>query len=160
MKKILWFIICLLTVSSILSSCGKKLRNDISCRELCEYGASAVEGEFSPMGDEQLFLIFGEETSYEDYSIFASAPTENIDEIGIFRAKDQAEAEKLTETLKKYISETADGMRAFVMSYAPEEAKKLDTAEAFSIGNYAIYLILDKNDCETVKERIGKFLEE
>ena len=51
-------------------------------------------------------------------------------------------------------------MRAFVMSYAPEEAKKLDTAEAFSIGNYAIYLILDKNDCETVKERIGKFLEE
>ncbi|MBO5883604.1 MAG: DUF4358 domain-containing protein [Clostridia bacterium] len=160
MKKIPWFIIYPLALSLILSSCAKNLRNDLSCRELGEHATNAIEGEFSPMGDEQLLLIFGEEAPYEDYAIFASTPTEDIDEIGIFRAKDQAEAEKIAETLKEYVSETADGMRSFVMSYAPEEAKKLDTPEAFSVGNYAVYLILDKNDREVIKERIEEYLSE
>ena len=160
MKKYMLLITSLLTISLILSSCNFPLRNDLSCQELGEAATNALNGEFSLMGEEQLFLIFGEDVPYDDFAIFASTPTEDIDEIGIFRGKDAKDAERITEILTEYVSDTADGMRSFVMSYAPEEVKKLDNAEAFSVGNFAVYLILNKADGEAVKERILKSLEE
>ena len=136
------------------------MHSELTSKELGDEATKAIGGDFALMGEEQLLLIFEGDAPYEDSAIYASTPTEDINEIGIFRAEDRNEAERIAEILEKYVDETADGMRSFVASYAPEEAKKLDSAEAFVIGNYAVYMILDKTEGEKLKARITECLAE
>ena len=159
MKKSLTVIICL--ISMLFTACGGEYRSDISCDGLCRSAVGVLEekeGKYVPMGKEQLFLIFGEDEPYLDYGIFVSEKTEDIDEIGIFRSGSKETAEDTRKALEGYIKDTSEGMRSFVMSYAPDEARKLDNAEVLTFGNYAVYLILDKHDSERIKSEIEKQL--
>ena len=160
MKRSVLCLICLTVSSLLLTSCAKEMRGDLTCQEIGDEAISAIGGDFAPMGEELLLLIFDGDAPYDDYAIYASTPTEDIDEIGIFRAENRKDAERIAETLEEYVNETADGMRSFVASYAPEEAKKLDSVVTFVVGNYAVYMILDKSDSEKVKARISECLTE
>ena len=64
------------------------------------------------------------------------------DEIGVFKFKSSGAADAAEETLKSKL----DSRKESFSTYTPDEMYKLDTAEVFSVGNYAVYIALEDNE--------------
>ncbi len=157
MKKIITVLFCLL----ILCGCSKKeLMDGVSCDELGEgISESLSDGqEYMSFEDAQRDLYF-DKASYDDFYHVYSVDTNNINEIGVFHAKDAKSAKVLTENCQSYIDDMRDGSRAFIASYAPEELPKLDGARVKCIGNYVIYTVLPEDSARGVLDDIQSMLE-
>lgn len=80
---------------------------------------------------------------YEGFTVKINAYGANIDEYGVFRAKDSSQAKEVESALKSYLQLRLD---SWMDEYMPEEKPKLTAAEIRSSGNYVIYCILSDAD--------------
>ena len=139
--------ICLLLLSCALlffCSCrGTAYRDDVSCDELCEIFEELSPLELSEYDSDYISLVINDISICDDCCIIYSDDAANIDEFGVFHAKNNADTQKLYEAVSEYVSELKDGQRTFIMSYAPDEIPKLDGARIERFGNYIVYSIAD-----------------
>lgn len=75
----------------------------------------------------------------EGYAAISSVGI-NIDEFGVFKAKDAAQAAEIENTLKSYLNTRND---AWIDSYLPDQYPKLQSASVHTEGLYVCYFILD-----------------
>lgn len=75
----------------------------------------------------------------EGYAAISSVGI-NIDEFGVFKAKDAAQAAEIENTLKSYL-DTRNA--AWIDSYLPDQYPKLQSASVHTEGLYVCYFILD-----------------
>ncbi|MBE6667532.1 MAG: DUF4358 domain-containing protein [Ruminococcaceae bacterium] len=143
MKKLIIFL-SLIAIASILTACGKDGYSDsVLCRDILE---SSKEKAPVDMGygsfDDDYKKAYFDSTLFEDCDIRYSLLAEDINEFGVFRAKDKKNAKSLYGNVRDYLSELKTDKRAFIESYAPEQIPKLDNAEVRRYGNYVVYAIL------------------
>ncbi len=166
MKKIFKYSLFTLTFCAIflLPSCDKveKYRDGISCEYLSKELCDEVDhfGEASSYSEEDVKLLLGDTSLFDDFSVIYSNEADDINEIGVFHCPDEKNSKELLTLAKGYISEQAKNQKAFVASYAPREVPKLEAAEARRYGNYVIYLILDENAKEEAFAEAKELLEE
>ncbi len=145
----------------LLCSCGRvKYRSDVSCDELTDIIESSNEKEYQRYDRDYLEYIIDDTSCCNDHSIIYSSEINDIDELGIFKANSEKDAEVLYGMLKDYISDEKEGQRAFIASYAPNELPKLDSARVERFGVYVIYSIATPEDSEKAISAITTALAE
>lgn len=159
MKKLL----CLgLLLALLTAGCQhmKDYRDDVSCEAITDAVCDELEDEeYLPFGEEQIRFSFENTDRFADYSLVYSVRSENIDEIGIFRGETQEDVDELRRLCEQYVTTLHEEQRAFVASYAPREAAKLDAATVRVFGHYVIYTVLSEDDREESYEKIQELLE-
>ena len=155
MKKLI-IIISLAAAAAILFGCGRdKYSKIVSCDEIldaCEAQTSNTS-EYESFGSEYINAYF-DASLFEDCDIRYSLPGDDVNEIGVFRADNKNDAKKLYDLVQQYLDELKEDKRAFVESYAPMEAKKLDNAKVKRFGNYVAYAILSDAEQENFFEAV------
>ena len=137
-------------------------RDDVSCQSLTDAVCDRLrdEGGYAAFGDEHLRFFFSETDRYTDQSLVYTVRSENIDEIGVFHAESDGDIEELRLLCESYIKTIREENRAFIESYAPREAQKLDAATVRVFGRYVVYAVLTEEDTaaafETIEARLQK----
>ncbi len=146
----------LLCLCFVISACGKKesgIKSDVSVDTIVE----AVESKFNSEGLQAMddayiagSLGIADTTALDGYVVKINVYGTNINEYGIFKAKDENSAKALDETVKAYLKMRNE---TWMKEYMPEEYPKLESAESEQKGVYVIYTILSESDREAfVKE--------
>ena len=147
MKKVL--ISTILCLILILSSCNasSSYRDNVSCKNIATKMLDQVNsfGEVSSYSEDDVQLLCGSTSLFDELSVIYSTDANDINEIGIFHCKDEKSAKEFLTVAKGYINEQQENQRAFIASYAPREVPKLDSADVKRYGNYVIYTILGEN---------------
>lgn len=94
-------------------------------------------------------------SDYDSYDVKINSKGINIDEFGIFKAKDTAQLTKVTKAVNDYIQMRKD---TWMEEYMPEERPKLDSAEVMILGNYVMYAILSDDDKHAAFDAFEKAL--
>ena len=161
MQKKINFTALILVFAVLFSSCAKKnYRDDISCAELADNAAKAAEdaGEYAKYDADFLKYNFADTNIPRDFAIAYTVETNNINEIGVFRAPDKNSVTQLKALVISYLDTMRSEKTAFIASYAPEEVPKLSDAEVKTFGKYVVYLILDKEDRDRAFAKIEEML--
>ena len=82
-------------------------------------------------------------SEYEGFTVKINAYGANIDEYGVFRAKDSSQAREIKSAVEGYLQLRVD---SWMEEYMPEEKPKLSAAEVKTNGNYIMYCILGDAD--------------
>ena len=155
MKKLI-ILVSLAVTAAILFGCARdKYSKIVSCDEIldaCEAQTSNTS-EYESFGSEYINAYF-DASLFEDCDIRYSLPGDDVNEIGVFRAGNKNDAKKLYDLVQQYLDELKEDKRAFVESYAPLEAKKLDNAKVKRFGNYVAYAILSDAEQEDFFEAV------
>lgn len=80
---------------------------------------------------------------YDGFTVKINAYGANIDEYGLFKAKDSSQAKEIKAAVEAYLQLRLD---SWMDEYMPEEKPKLTSAEIRSSGNYVMYCILGDAD--------------
>ena len=146
-----------------LAGCQKpEYRDDLSCREIADRLCDLlpVSGGYEQFGKEHLQYSFDNADGYEDECLMYSVLSENINEIGVFHADEEENVQALRQNCEQYLARMREEERAFIESYAPREAAKLDAAEVRVFGEYIIYVVLSPEDRDKVFDEAKNLLQE
>lgn len=143
MKRIVAFILSMLMLMS-LAACasneGGKLKDvdmETVKAAICDV---ALTDDMQQLEDTYISrMIKLDSSDYDEGYAAISSVGINIDEFGIFKAKDAAQAAEIEETLNAYIDTR---LAAWIDSYLPEEFPKLENATVKTEGLYVCYFIL------------------
>lgn len=159
MKKwlVFFFILSLLCTASCQRA---QYRDDVLCETITTAVCEEIEDdeEFLPFGEEHIRFSFEDTDRFADKSLVYSVRSENIDEIGVFLAESDEDVPELRRICEQYVETLREEQRAFVASYAPREATKLDAATVRVFGRYVVYTVLSENDREEAFEAIEEML--
>lgn len=164
MKKIL---VLTLVLTVLLTCCSRNrvpiYRNDLTTAEIADRIASDLpdSDSLSDYSDEDIAFYLGVPADFADeQSVLVQTSTVSIDEFGVFKVKEDSQAEELEKLLENYLDSSLEGKREWLEGYNPTELDKLEDAEIRRYGQYVVYLILDKADRRIAKENITKILTE
>jgi len=155
------FISCcalILALSLLFASCGKTVtyKDDVEVSELADSIKQKIDGGDKLTNITASFIQSSMDmdvSEYADYCVFITVVGTSINEFGIFKAKDTAQVEALSEKLQSYISLRNE---AWMPEYLPDEYPKLKNAEIKTAGLYVMYAVLS----DTEKEAVFKEFEE
>lgn len=120
-----------------------------SCEEIYEEVAGAVELQSPMIVPDNFVANYGIDFSTVEDSVFAmSEMSTSVETIAIFKAGDEASRESITAALEMY----ADGKRAEMENYLPEQFDIVDQSSVKTSGEY-VYLVISEN-AETIEEII------
>ncbi|MDE6529777.1 MAG: DUF4358 domain-containing protein [Lachnospiraceae bacterium] len=124
-----------------------------SCEEIYEEIAASVELQ-SPMIVPEAFVAnYGIDFSAIDDYIFAmSEMSTSVETIAIFKSEDADSRENITSSLEMF----ADGKRAEMENYLPEQFDIVDRSSVKTSGDY-VYLVISEN-AEEIEEIIAACL--
>ncbi|MBQ9111977.1 MAG: DUF4358 domain-containing protein [Clostridia bacterium] len=156
MKPVKLFSLALSAVLLLCSCSRKEYTDSVSCRELGDDMLSALSDgqEYTEYDSTHRQFYFEDTEDYDDCCIIYSLDTNDINEIGIFHARNAESAGEVAEDCREYVNDMKEDSRAFIASYAPAELPKLDNAEVRVWGNYVIYTILPTPIPDTVLRAI------
>lgn len=77
----------------------------------------------------------------EDAAVASSGNAANPDEVAIIKCKSESDAAAAKEVLQSKL----DNQKSLYETYSPGEMYKLEDAEIFTKGNYAVYIALSDN---------------
>ena len=109
---------------------------------------AAVEGAVSTDGMAQMDANYIENMfklttdDYEQALVMATNVGTTIDEFGLFKGADSAQAEELHTAVNDYLKLRLD---AWMPEYLPDEFPKLQNAQVWTSGNYVFYAILSED---------------
>ena len=148
MKKVYSVIAVLLIVCS-LCACGKKSTKDPGIQAVADaVGASIdISGMAQTPDDYVTGMMQIPLDGYKARNTLISGVGTNINEYGIFLAKDKDQAASIKKALESYLDYREE---LWMDEYLPEEKPKLDNAEVWQQGNYVMYAILSDADREAV----------
>ena len=154
-------LVAALLIAVFLPSCtAKKYSDTVECSKLANaaIGEIPLDNGYAAFDQSHLKYNFANTDLCDDHAFFYSIETNDINEIGILRAKDSENVEELAGLARSYIAEIKENNRAFIQSYAPNEVNKLDNAKVYILGKYVIYTVLSPNDTELVIKKIESLL--
>lgn len=147
MKKL---IAALLILAALLSLCacssgGKETveyKTDAAVADIADAVTAVNSGwNFAAMNESYISGAMKIDVSeYADYIVNMNALGTNVDEYGIFKAKDEASVASVKEDAENYLQFRLD---TWMEEYMPEEKPKLENAEIKVCGLYVMYAILD-----------------
>ena len=160
--KLIGILICIFALALIFEACStKEYSNSQGCETLTQTlmrEISVPEGEFSSYSADELNFFFSSPALYDDISVIYSKDSTDISELGILHASSEEKAVELFEESKLYIKNLQEQKREFLSNYAPEEIKKLNSAEARRFGNYIIFTVADPDDKNYVFSKAEELL--
>lgn len=131
-------------IFSLLIACGEKtveIRNDVAVSDVSAAVASVLSGDELLSAPET--YISGsmkmDVSDYDGYEVKINSQGINIDEFGVFKAKDSSQVAAVEQAVKDYLQFRID---IWMEEYMPEEYPKLENAEIKIAGNYVMYAIL------------------
>lgn len=128
----------------LLSACGAKtaqVRNDIAVSEV-SVAVTAVLGEDTLVSVPETYYAGAmnlNTADFEGYNVKINSKGINIDEFGVFKAKDPSQVAAVEQAVKDYLQFRLD---TWMVEYMPEEHPKLENSEVKTVGNYVMYAIL------------------
>jgi hypothetical protein len=162
--KIISIFAALVFALSTLTSCGgdkTTYKNDVAAGTVCdtiEATVPAAEGYYSSDSDYLGFYFEGADALIDGYEIrFAKAST-NINEFGVFKAKD-GQAAALKTLCESYLSLKLERWVAQA-DYIESEYPKMSEAQVKIFGNYVVYTILTKSDQTAVFTSVDGLLKQ
>lgn len=146
MKKHTKFILPLLSLLILvfITSCSankSEVRDDVPLSDLeAAIDTHLDKDSFAAMEESYLKGAMKLDTSlYESYIVKVNAYGANIDEYGIFKAKDSTRLKAAQDAVIGYLQMRED---TWMDEYMPEEKPKLEAAEVKTTGLYVMYAIL------------------
>lgn len=140
-------LISIILVFSLFVGCGKTaaVNNDVAVTDVSAAVASVLSDDALVSVDADYIAgsMKMEVSDYDSYDVKINSKGVNIDEIGIFKAKDAEQLASVEQAVKDYIQMRKD---TWMVEYMPEERPKLDSAEIKTLGNYVMYVILSDKD--------------
>lgn len=124
-----------------------------NCEEIYEEIAASVELQ-SPMIVPEAFVAnYGIDFStIEDYIFVMSEMSTSVETVAIFKSEDAASRESVSAALQTF----ADGKRAEMENYLPEQFDIVDRSSVKTSGDY-VYLVISEN-AEAIEEIIAACL--
>lgn len=155
---VLLLIACLIP---LMTACGGDFRDDLTSTTVMDTVKAAVpaEGGYEVAGNGYINgSNWGEE--YEDmldrltdYRILVATDTSNnINELGILRAKSTGDAKAVKSVVDDYLAATTARQKPLLEGYNPTEIPKLENAKVTVCGTYVFYTILDTDMTATAHE--------
>lgn len=144
--KYLSALLCLALALGLLAGCGSE-----SAQPEMSDVVAAVEAVVPTDGMTQLDASYIknvfklEESDYADCLVMSTNVGTTIDEFGIFKGKDSAQAAELKTAVEEYLQFRLD---SWMPEYLPEEFPKLQGAQLWADGDYVMYAILS-DDAKT-----------
>lgn len=140
MKKQFLPILALALMLALLAGCGEAA--DPGFDAVADAVKAAVGTE--DMAEQDAAYIAGmiklESGSYEDALLMKTNVGTASDEFGLFKGKDEAQAEAIHAAIEDYLQRSLDGF----LPYHPEELPKLQNAKIYTEGSYVLYTVLDE----------------
>ena len=93
----------------------------------------------------------------DDFYIVTCADSTNFNEIGAFHLKSTSHLASNQKLLKKYLAKIKQNFESGVV-YNIEEYPKFENAKAFVLGNYLVYVVLDKEASKKAEETVRGLL--
>ncbi len=147
MKKYIALILILASLFS-LCACGKdsgtkaEYKTDVAVSDLAEQ-VTAVNDSWTFVAMDENYIAGAmklDVSGYADYVVNINGFGTNVDEYGIFKAKDEASVDAVKADAENYLKFRLD---TWMEEYMPEEKPKLENAEVKVCGLYVMYAILD-----------------
>jgi len=147
MKK---FIALTLILAVLFSLCACSGSSDTKVEYKTDVAVSDLSEQISAVNDSWNFIAMDENyiagamkidvSGYADYVVNINAFGTNVDEYGIFKAKDEASVAAVKADAENYLKFRLD---TWMEEYMPEEKPKLEKAEVKVCGLYVMYAIVD-----------------
>ncbi len=129
---------------SLLAACGGKTtqaRNDVAVSDVSAAVAAVLSGDTLVSVPDTYYsgAMKMDTANFEGYDVKINSKGINIDEFGVFKAKDSSQVATVEKAVKDYLQFRLD---TWMVEYMPEEHPKLESAEVKTVGNYVMYAIL------------------
>lgn len=150
MKRKIYSAAALLLLVCMLCACssGKSAKTPEMQVVADAVGASIDISDMSQIPDEYVENIMGIALDgYVSRNTLMSAVGTNINEYGIFLAKDADQAKTIKDALNAYLEYRES---VWMDEYLPDEKPKLDNAEVLQQGSYVMYAILSDANRDAV----------
>jgi len=152
-------LISILLMLSLFAGCGKtaEVKNDVAVTDVSAAVASVLSDDALVSVDADYIAgsMKMDVADYDSYDVKINSKGVNIDEFGIFKAKDAAQLVTVTKAVNDYIQMRKD---TWMVEYMPEERPKLDSSEIMIRGNYVMYAILSDEDKHAAFDAFEKAL--
>ncbi len=146
MKKFIAFALILAALFTLCACSGGdtkvEYKTDVAVSDLSEQ-VSAVNDSWNFIAMDENYISGAmkiDVSEYADYVVNINAFGTNVDEYGIFKAKDEASVAAVKEDAENYLKFRLD---TWMEEYMPEEKPKLEKAEVKVCGLYVMYAIVD-----------------
>ena len=155
-------IVLVAAVALALYACGNtsKVRNDVFVETLAKEVIEALgkdDESFKAMDKDYIQGYMGlDVNNYDGYAVYKNAIGANIDEFGIFKAKNSDQAKEIKSAVEDYLDMMLAG---WMDEYMPLEKPKLTSAKAKIVGNYVMYCILSEDAVKTANETLDNALQ-
>ncbi|NLO48023.1 MAG: DUF4358 domain-containing protein [Clostridiales bacterium] len=150
----------LLAACCLLTSCVKsatQYKDDVPVTQLVEAADARLETD--ALADMTESYVKGamkmDPALFAEYVVKVNAAGANIDEYGIFKAKDASSLKAVEEEIKDYLQMRKD---TWMEEYMPLEKPKLVSAEIKTMGLYVMYAILSNDSRAVVFKEIESHL--
>lgn len=142
-KKYISLIAAILAIS-LLSACGAKtaqVRNDVEVSDVSSAVTAVLEADTLVSVPETYYSGYMklDTANFEGYNVKINSKGINIDEFGVFKAKDSSQVAAVEQAVRDYLQFRLD---TWMVEYMPAEHPKLESAEVKTVGNYVMYAIL------------------
>ena len=156
-KLIIIFLILLLCFGSCEATAYK---NSLSCKDITYSLQDELTGyeNYKEYGEADVGAIIRSDNLYDSCSVIYSVSSDDIGEIGIFHASNEADIDQLLEESLDHIKALKDEKQEFLRNYLPDELIKLNYADARAFGNYVVYTVLAADESEEVFSFVQKLL--
>lgn len=138
--KYLSALLCLALALGILSGCGSEAAQPEMSEVVSAVEAVVPTDNMTELDANYLKNVFKlEEGDYAECRVMTTNVGTTIDEFGIFKGADSAQAAELKTAVEEYLQFRLD---SWMPEYLPEEFPKLQGAQLWTEGDYVMYAIL------------------
>lgn len=161
MKNIVKFVALVLCMTALLALCacdGEKINTEVAPADI----ANAIVNE---MGSADAMTALDESyitgrmeidlSNCAEYDVRLSTASINVNEFGVFKAKDVDHVEALDADVQAYL---AMRLETWMDEYLPEEKPKVENAQVRTFGPYVIYTILSESDSKIAIDTMSEML--
>ena len=161
MKKTVSLVLCVISILGLFTACGGgNYRDDVAVTDIITdiEAETGLTGNMIEAPDTYVQLTMQMDIeNYSEYSVRMNSKGVNIDEYGIFKAKDAAQAKEISAALESYIQYLKN---RWMPEYMPEERPKLDNALIETKGLYVTYMVLAPDTLSAASNIFGNTLAE
>lgn len=156
MKHFRSFVVVLLALMLCMPISAKA---SIDAKGLCEKIQEVCPAKFGYVDNSEYYMssYFSVLEDVDDFYIVTCADSTNFNEIGVFHLKNTSHLASNQKLLKKYLAKTKQNFESGVV-YNTAEYPKFENAKAFAVGNYLVYVVLDRESGKKAETAVRTLL--
>lgn len=159
-----WLLLCVLACALTLAGCGRGVAADktVEMSQLSQTMLAAdkglpemsmVDGDTKSAKTQFAYLSTMDYSKVDDFFMaYASNGNQHADEIAVIAVKQVSDVKEAEKSLKSHLQKR----RALYEQYDPSQLTRIDGAQVFTKGRYAVLILCDKQDA--VKSAFQKAL--